>query len=61
MAKGAQGGDKYPAMLAERYGKMANLADFVRKAQMVNYEAFRAMYEGRNAADVQRRRALLRG
>ncbi|HUX28660.1 MAG TPA: glycoside hydrolase family 2 protein, partial [Terracidiphilus sp.] len=26
-----------------------NLADFVRKAQLANYEAFRAMYEGRNA------------
>ncbi len=48
-AKGAQGGDKYPAIIAERYGKVANLADFVRKSQMANYEAFRAMYEGRNA------------
>ena len=36
-------------MLAGRYGRVANLADFVRKAQMTNYEAFRAMYEGRNA------------
>ena len=26
-----------------------NLADFVRKSQLANYEAFRAMYEGRNA------------
>lgn len=48
-AKGAQGGDKYPAMIAARYGKVANLADFVRKSQLANYEAFRAMYEGRNA------------
>jgi hypothetical protein len=48
-AKGAQGGDKYPAIIAERYGKVANLADFVRKSQLANYEAFRAMYEGRNA------------
>ncbi len=48
-AKGAQHGDLYPAILAGRYGKIANLADFVRKAQMANYEAFRAMYEGRNA------------
>jgi len=48
-AKGASGGDKYPAMIAARYGKVANLADFVRKSQMANYEAFRAMYEGRNA------------
>ncbi len=49
MAKGAQHGDLYPAILAARYGKIANLADFVRKAQLANYEAFRAMYEGRNA------------
>lgn len=47
--KGAQGGDVYPGMLASRYGKIVNLADFVRKAQLANYEAFRAMYEGRNA------------
>ena len=48
-AKGASGGDSYPAMIAERYGKVANLADFVRKSQLANYEAFRAMYEGRNS------------
>jgi len=49
LAKGASDGDKYPAILAARYGKIANLADFVRKAQLMNFEAFRAMYEGRNA------------
>ena len=49
LAKGNQHGDLYPLILAGRYGKIANLADFVRKAQMMNYEAFRAMYEGRNA------------
>jgi len=48
-AKGAQHGDIYPYILAGRYGRIINLADFVRKAQMMNYEAFRAMYEGRNA------------
>ena len=48
-AKGAQQGDKYPGIMASRYGKIRNLADFVRKAQLMNYEAFRAMYEGRNA------------
>jgi hypothetical protein len=48
-ARGAQAGDKYPEILAARYGPIANLADFVRKAQMMNYEAFRAMYEGRQA------------
>jgi hypothetical protein len=49
LAKGAQWGDKYPSQLADRYGKVRNLADFVRKAQLMNYEAYRAMYEGRNA------------
>ncbi|MGB9144854.1 MAG: sugar-binding domain-containing protein [Acidobacteriaceae bacterium] len=48
-AKGAQHGDVYPSILAGRYGRVANLADFARKAQLMNYEAFRAMYEGRNA------------
>jgi hypothetical protein len=49
LAHGAQHGDEYPIMLAARYGKLVNLADFVRKAQLSNYEAFRAMYEGRSA------------
>ncbi|MGD0894395.1 MAG: sugar-binding domain-containing protein [Terracidiphilus sp.] len=49
LARGAQRGNEYPGILASRYGVIANLADFVRKAQLANYEAFRAMYEGRNA------------
>jgi beta-mannosidase len=49
MARGAQRGDEYPITLAKRYGNVRNLADFVRKAQLANYEAFRAMYESRNA------------
>ena len=49
MARGAQRGDEYPTTLAKRYGNIRNLADFVRKAQLANYEAFRAMYESRNA------------
>jgi hypothetical protein len=49
LTKGASEGDRYPYELAARYGRVANLADFVRKAQMMNYEAYRAMYEGRNA------------
>jgi beta-mannosidase len=49
LARGAQRGDKYPQTINDRYGKVANLADFARKGQMANYEAFRAMYEGRNA------------
>ena len=49
LAKGPSGGDVYPRMLDNRYGKAANLADFARKGQLMNYEAFRAMFEGRNA------------
>lgn len=49
LARGAQRGDEYPFTLAKRYGPIRNLADFVRKGQLANYEAFRAMYEGRNA------------
>jgi beta-mannosidase len=49
MAKGAQRGNEYPQDIAQRYGHIRNLADFVRKSQLANYEAFRAMYEGRNA------------
>ncbi|ADW69333.1 glycoside hydrolase family 2 protein [Granulicella tundricola] len=49
LAKGAQRGDQYPSLLAKRYGPIRNLADFTRKGQLANYEAFRAMYEGRNA------------
>ena len=48
-ARGNSGSENYPAEIAARYGDFRNLADFVRKAQMANYEAFRAMYEGRNA------------
>jgi len=48
-ARGNSGGESYPSVLAGRYGKVANLADFVRKGQLMNYEAYRAMYEGRNA------------
>ena len=49
LARGAQKGDQYPKAIGQRYGPVANLADFVRKAQLANYEAYRAMYEGRNA------------
>ena len=48
-ARGASAGDKYPAEIAARYGAFRNLADFARKSQLANYEAFRALYEGRNA------------
>jgi hypothetical protein len=49
LTNSAGGGNWYPIALAQRYGPFNNLADFVRKGQMANYEAFRAMYEGRNS------------
>ncbi len=49
MAAGAQRGDEFPTSLAVRYGHIRNLADFVQKGQLATYEAFRAMYEGRNS------------
>jgi beta-mannosidase len=39
----------YIATLRARYGSVATLPEFVRSAQMANYEAQRAMYEGRFA------------
>ncbi len=47
--EGRQGGPLYPDMIAKRYGPWTGLAEFVRKSQLANYEAFRAMYEGRFA------------
>lgn len=49
LARGASQGDQYPKRLNDRYGQAANLADFARKGQLMNYEAYRALYEGRNA------------
>ena len=49
LCRGAQDGMRYPNVLAARFGELVNLPDFVRKAQLANFEAFRAMYEGRNA------------
>jgi hypothetical protein len=46
---GAQQGDWYPQIISSRYGFPSSLADFTRKAQLANYECFRAMYEGRFA------------
>jgi exo-1,4-beta-D-glucosaminidase len=37
--------DYWLAALAARYGKPESLDDFARKAQLVNYEAMRAMFE----------------
>ena len=37
----------FQTILAKRYGAYNTIADFVRKAQLADYEAFRAMYEAR--------------
>ena len=49
LCRGAQRGHRYPAALRARYGRLANLAGFTRKAQLANYETFRALFEGRMA------------
>ncbi|MEO7716757.1 MAG: malectin domain-containing carbohydrate-binding protein [Capsulimonas sp.] len=49
LAGGAQGGDWYPKRLGERFGKAATFEDFIRKAQLANYEYHRAVYEGRSS------------
>ena len=40
---------QYLTMLASRYGDVSTLPRFVRAAQLANYEAYRALYEGRFA------------
>jgi exo-1,4-beta-D-glucosaminidase len=37
--------DRYLEAMNKRYGKVKDLDDFVRKAQVANYEAMRAMFE----------------
>jgi hypothetical protein len=49
LTRGAQSRRPYLKSLNNRYGPAVNLADFTRKGQLMNYEAFRAMYEGRQA------------
>ncbi|MEG8042242.1 glycoside hydrolase family 2 TIM barrel-domain containing protein [Sphingomonas sp. LR59] len=39
----------YMDVLATRFGAGTNLADFERKAQMMQYESYRAIFEGMNA------------
>ena len=46
---GAQHGEEYPGIIQKRYGRIVNVADFARKGQMANYEAFRAMFEARES------------
>jgi hypothetical protein len=49
LTRGAQSRRPYLNSLNGRYGTAVNLADFTRKGQLMNYEAFRSMYEGRQA------------
>ena len=51
LASGADNGNTYPFTVLSRYSGTTNfsLPEFVRNAQMANYEAYRAIYEGRLA------------
>jgi beta-mannosidase len=52
LARGANRGNAYVDTLSARYGganSAFSLPAFVRKAQLANYEAYRALYEGRLA------------
>jgi beta-mannosidase len=42
---GNGGGAGYIATIGARYGAIVNLADFVRKAQLANFECIKAIYE----------------
>ncbi|HTV41483.1 MAG TPA: glycoside hydrolase family 2 TIM barrel-domain containing protein [Candidatus Sulfotelmatobacter sp.] len=44
--KGAGNRYDFLRILSRRYGDVTNLDDLCRKAQMVNYETYRAIYEG---------------
>ena len=51
LARGEDNGDTYPYTILNRYTGGTNylLPEFVRDAQMANYESYRALYEGRLA------------
>jgi len=49
LARGASGGEAIRGYINGRFGEIRNLADFARKGQLLNYETFRAIYEGREA------------
>jgi beta-mannosidase len=53
LARGADNGNTYVNTIGARYGDISgknfSLAKFVHEAQMADYEAYRAMYEGREA------------
>jgi beta-mannosidase len=47
-ANGNQHSDVYTAALEDNYGSAKGLDDFCRKAQIQNYEVYRAIFEARN-------------
>jgi hypothetical protein len=53
LCRGANNGDGYVRTIGARYGDISganfSLAKFEHEAQMANYEAYRALYEGREA------------
>ena len=49
LCKGAQGGDRYPTLLAHRFGSVSGFKDFIRKGAMMTFETYREMFEGRNS------------
>jgi len=53
LARGADNGNNYVNIIGARYGDISgpnfSLAKFEHEAQMANYEAYRALYEGRDA------------
>ena len=59
MAKGAQRGDVYPIILAGRYGKIANLADFVRHVRRAQCAALPS-HHGHHHVDERSRAAEFR-
>jgi beta-mannosidase len=44
---GSPASNPFHVAIAKRFGSFHSLADFVRKSQMADYEAYRAMYESR--------------
>jgi hypothetical protein len=48
--RGGQNPDTYRAAIEDRFGTASSLEDFCAKAQLVNYESMRAIFEAYNAA-----------
>jgi beta-mannosidase len=44
---GSPANNPFHVAIAKRFGSYTTLADFIRKSQMADYEAYRAMYEAR--------------